>query len=229
MYTLFCSISKQSSDQSLTLPPVFDLHFAFQTFNVSTHTQYAFRRVTEGPQKGCYYHDLFSRDNVALVGQIRRMKNRPDTTMAAASTAVASINSQHVASGLSPSPETTARSSLLSSIGAVPSAVGPILDASTASITGAATTQQSLSGLTGLGLLGQLGALGLPTNALGSLSSSSLGLLSSLAPGSILSSKPDPEAISGKGTGDLNKTADIKKHDSDNSEDEDDDDDDDDE
>mmetsp|Transcript_30831 Transcript_30831/g.74542 ORF Transcript_30831/g.74542 Transcript_30831/m.74542 type:complete len:151 (+) Transcript_30831:162-614(+) len=149
------------------------------------------------------------------------MKNRPDTTTADA--ASASMNSQHVASGISPSLETPSRSSILNYIGPIPSAVGPMQDASTASVTAAAAAQQSLSGVTGLGLLGHLGALGLAPNALGSLSSSSLGLLSSLAPGSILSSKPNPEAISGKGTGYLKKDPDLKQHDSDSNNDDDDD------
>ena len=134
---------------------------------------------------------------MALVGQIRRMKNRPDTTL----TTAASMNNQNVASGVSPNPATPSRSTVLNSIGEIPA------------------TQQSLSGVTGLELLSQLGAVGLAPNALTSLSSSNLGFLTSLAPGSILSSKRNPEAISGKSIGYLKKTPGITKHDSDSEDD----------
>ena len=145
------------------------------------------------------------------------MKNRPDTTLATA----ASMNSQHVSSGLSPSPATSSRSTVLDAIGDISGSVRPMQDASTASVTAvaAAATQQSLSGVAGLGLLSQLGAIGLAPNALGSLSSSSLGLLSSLSPGSILPLAQNPEAITGKTIGDLRKTPGMTKHDPDSNDD----------
>lgn len=98
----------------------------------------------------------------------------------------------YASSGMSSGPgQQLSTSSLLGSLGPMPSAFGPIPNAS--------TTMQSLdlSGMAGLGLLGNLGAFGLSRS-----STSNLDFLSRLGPsGSALGSQQNLEHAIGKDSG----------------------------